>query len=118
MERTTAPTVLDASSSLATCGSCGGTPLSGRQTSTWGLAGAGHQVGAAQGGRHQGPPESEGPQEGLAVPGGLTGEEWWVNKVGTYGMASAQSYWGRLAALLQGPLRTFPSSGLELRLCG
>ena len=71
------------SSPLATCGSRGGTPLSGclwprggdRQTSTWGLAlaGAGHQVGAAQGGRHQGPPESEGPQEGLAVPGGLTG---------------------------------------------
>ena len=28
------------------------------------------------------------------------GEEWWVNKVGTYCMASAQSYWGRLAALL------------------
>ena len=28
------------------------------------------------------------------------GEDWWVNKVGTYGMASAQSYWGRLAALL------------------
>ena len=28
------------------------------------------------------------------------GEEWWVNKAGTYGMASAQSYWGRLAALL------------------
>ena len=45
----------------------------GRQTSTWGLAmaGAGHQVGAAQGGRHQGPPESEGPQEGLAVPDGF-----------------------------------------------
>ena len=44
-------------------------------TSTWGLAlaGAGHQVGAAQGGRHQGPPESEGPQQKLAVPGGLTG---------------------------------------------
>ena len=67
-----------------------------RQTSTWGLAlaGAGHQVGAAQGGRHQGPPESEGPQVASL------GEEWWVNKVGTYGMASAQSYWGRLAALL------------------
>ena len=50
-------------------------PGGDRQTSTWGLAlaGAGHQVGAAQGGRHQGPPESEGPQEGLAVPGGLTG---------------------------------------------
>ena len=45
-------------------------------------------------------------------------EEWWVNKVGTYGMASAQSYWGRLAGSpsAQGPLRTFPSSGLELRL--
>ena len=27
-------------------------------------------------------------------------DEWWVNKVGTYGMASAQLYWGRMAALL------------------
>lgn len=26
--------------------------------------------------------------------------QWWVNTVGTYGMASAQLYWGRLAALL------------------
>ena len=26
--------------------------------------------------------------------------QWWVNKVGTYGMASAQLYWGRMAALL------------------
>ena len=25
---------------------------------------------------------------------------WWINKVGTYGMASAQLYWGRMAALL------------------
>ena len=115
------------SSSLATCGSCGGTPLSGclwpreggRHTSTWGLAmaGAGHQVGAAQGGRHQGAPESEGPQEGLAVPGGLTegrmvgeqGRHIWRGQcpilLGTPGSPSAQ-----------GPLRTFPSSRLELRL--
>ena len=28
------------------------------------------------------------------------GDEWWVNKVGTYGTASAQLYWGRMAALL------------------
>ena len=28
------------------------------------------------------------------------GDEWWVNKVGTNGMASAQLYWGRMAALL------------------
>ena len=28
------------------------------------------------------------------------GDEWWVNKVGAYGMASAQLYWGRMAALL------------------
>ena len=28
------------------------------------------------------------------------GNEWWINKVGTYGMASAQIYWGRMAALL------------------
>ena len=27
-------------------------------------------------------------------------QHWWVNKVGTYGVASAQLYWGRLAALL------------------
>ena len=27
-------------------------------------------------------------------------DEWCVNKVGTYGMASAQIYWGRMAALL------------------
>lgn len=27
-------------------------------------------------------------------------DQWWINKVGTYGMASAQLYWGRLAALL------------------
>jgi hypothetical protein len=26
--------------------------------------------------------------------------KFWVNKVGTYGMASAQLYWGRMAALL------------------
>ena len=26
--------------------------------------------------------------------------EWWINKVGTYGVASAQLYWGRMAALL------------------
>jgi len=25
---------------------------------------------------------------------------YWVNKVGTYGMASAQLYWGRVAALV------------------
>ena len=50
VERTTAPTVLD--------GVQEGPPSQG-ETSTWGLAlaGAGHQVGAAQGGRHQGPPE-------------------------------------------------------------
>ena len=26
--------------------------------------------------------------------------EWWIDKVGTYGMASAQLYWGRMAAIL------------------
>ena len=34
---------------------------------------------------------------------------WWVNHVGTYGMASAQLYWGRMAALLLRLLyRLFP----------
>ena len=28
------------------------------------------------------------------------GDEWWINKVGTYGMASAPLYWGRLASAL------------------
>ena len=27
-------------------------------------------------------------------------DEWWINKVGTYGMASPQLYWGRLASAL------------------
>lgn len=27
-------------------------------------------------------------------------QQWWVKKVGTYGVASAQLYWGRMAALL------------------
>ena len=27
-------------------------------------------------------------------------DSWWVSRVGTYGMASAQLYWGRMAALL------------------
>ena len=27
-------------------------------------------------------------------------QQWWINKVGTYGVASAQLYWGRMAALL------------------
>ena len=81
------------------------------------MAGAGHQAGAAQGGRHQGPLESEGPQEGLAVPGGLTGGR----MVGEQGRHIQH---GQCPILLgtpgspstQSPLRTFPSSGLELRL--
>ena len=28
------------------------------------------------------------------------GDHYWVNKVGTYGMASAQYHWGRMAAIL------------------
>ena len=28
------------------------------------------------------------------------GSQWWINKVGTYGIASAQLYWGRMAALI------------------
>ena len=34
--------------------------------------------------------------------------EWWINKVGTYEMASAQLYWGRMAALLLRILYAFP----------
>ena len=72
------------------------------------MAGAGRQVGAAQGGRHQGPPESEGPQEGLVVPGGFTGGR----MVGEQGRHIRH---GQCPFLLgtpgspstQGPLRTF-----------
>ena len=39
------------------------------------------------------------------------GTEWWVNKVGPYGMASAQLYWGGMAALL---MRIFYSLFPEL----
>ena len=79
------------------------------------MAGAGHQVGAAQGGRHQTPPESEGPQEGLAVPG--AGGR---NKVG---MASAQSYWGRWQPFYSGSsthfsLKWIGTSSLWMTSCG
>ena len=38
-------------------------------------------------------------------------QEWFVNKVGTYGMARAQLYWGRMEALLLRLLYSlFPSS--------
>ena len=35
---------------------------------------------------------------------------WWVNRVGTYGMASAQLYWGRKASLV---LRLCTTSSLR-----
>ena len=65
-----------------------------RQTSIWGLAlaGAGHQMGADR--------RVKVVRKDWRFQVASLGEEWWVNKVGTYGMASAQSYWGRLAALL------------------
>ena len=53
--------------------------------------------GAAQGGRHR---RVKVLRKDWRFQVASLGEEWWVNKVGTYGMASAQSYWGRLAALL------------------
>ena len=110
------------SSSLATCGSCGGTSLSGcpwpreggRQTSTWGLAMAGagtrwvllkadvtkahRRVKVLRkdcGGRMVG-------EQGRHIRHGQC-----PILLGTPGSPSTP-----------GPLRTFPSSGLELRLCG
>ena len=53
-----------------------------------------------EGTRHQSPSPHQGVTTGLAIPNRLSQDEWWINKVGTYGMASAQLYWGRLAALL------------------
>ena len=45
--------------------------------------------------------------------------EWWINKVGTYGMASAQLYWGRTAALILRLLyNIFPSGRLGFCVCG
>ena len=91
VERTTAPTVSDGVQALHWLHAAA-------EEGLWNLhlgVGSGrHQVGAAQGGRHQGPP---------------------VNKVGTYGMASAQSYWGRLAALLLRVLYALFPQGFEAR---
>jgi len=39
-------------------------------------------------------------QEGWRFQVAQLDGEWWINKVGTYGMASAQLYWGRMAAIL------------------
>ena len=43
---------------------------------------------------------------------------WWVNRVGTYGMASAQLYWGRKASLVLRLLYYIFPGGLALSLCG
>ena len=85
---------------------------------TWGLAmaGAGHQVVLLKADVTKTHRRVKVVRKDWRFQVASLGEEWWVNKVGTYGMASAQSYWGRLAALLLRVLRTFPSSGLELRL--
>ena len=107
VERTTAPTVLDGVQALhwLHAAAAEGPPSQGalareggRQTSTWGLAmaGAGHQVGAVTKAHRR----VKVLRKDWRFLVASLGEEWWVNKVGTYGMASAQSYWGRLAALL------------------
>ena len=41
------------------------------------------------------------------------GQEWFVNKVGTCGMANAQLYWGRMALLLRLLYSLFPSIGWQ-----
>ena len=72
VERTTAPTVLDGVQALHWLHAAAeeGPPSQGASGPEWGLAlaGAGHQVGAAQGGRHQGPPESSGRTGGSRWP--------------------------------------------------
>ena len=93
------------SSSLATCGSCGGiwSNLHPR---------AGYGRSRAPGGccSRRTSPKAHWRKDWRFQVASL---------VGTYGMASAQSYWGHLGSpSTQGPLRTFPPSGLELRLCG
>ena len=65
------------SSPLATCGSRGGTPSQGAlapRGGSWGCSGRSRAPGGCCPRRTSPRPlESEGPQEGLAVPGGLTG---------------------------------------------
>ena len=67
------------SSSLASCGSCGGTPSPGAPGPEREVVKPppGGWLWPEPGARwvllKQSPPESEGPQEGLAVPGGFTG---------------------------------------------
>ena len=57
-------------------------------------------MGAVESRRDQGPPKGENPAARLAFPSGKLDQSWWVNKVGPYGMAGAQLYWGRTAALI------------------
>ena len=72
VERTTAPTVLDGVQALhwLHAAAAEGPPSQGAPGPEREV------VKPPPGGRHQGPPESEGPQEGLAVPGGrMVGEQ-------------------------------------------
>ena len=66
-----------------------------------------------QGGCHQGPQAHKSAPEQVAC----IQNRWWVNRVGTYGMASAQLYWGRKASLVLRLLYyIFPQ--VALSLCG
>ena len=74
-----------------------GTP-GGEQVGTPDVAAAdtGGNLHHPQGGCHQGPQAHKSAPERLEIPGGLHP----INRVGTYGMASAQLYWGRKASLV------------------
>ena len=48
----------------------------------------------------KGPQADQGPPLGWKYQVAQIDQQWWVNKVGTCGVASAQLYWGRMAALL------------------
>ena len=96
VERTTAPTVLEGVQALHWLHAAAeeGPPSQGSSNLYLGAGSGRSRALLLKAKAHHKIKKSSG------TTGGSRWPQWGKNKVGTYGMASAQSYWGRLAALL------------------
>ena len=98
VERTTAPTVMDCVQALHWLHASKTTPLAPAQGGETGGSSTWSPPGPHQAWTHR--RIKVLPTDWLFQIAQLGERSWWINKVGTYGMASAQLYWGRMAALL------------------
>eukprot|EP00438_Fugacium_kawagutii_P007662 Skav232210 [mRNA] locus=scaffold2626:349848:350714:+ [translate_table: standard] len=103
VERTTAPTVLDCVQCIQWLQSwdhCGVPSASGGETPQWSPPSSGEDLMLLKADVSKAHRRVKVLPQDWRYQVAQIQEQWWINKVGTYGMASAQLYWGRLAALL------------------